>query len=76
MPIINYHKDMFKPFYSAYVSFEGAIYDHNKAVNPSIRCKNFQEVKERFKYFVIKNKECRALVFDDQFLGDKREETN
>lgn len=76
MPIINYYRDMFKPFYSACVSFEGALYDHNKALSADIRCRSFEELRERFKYFVIKGKECRALVFDDQILGDKREETN
>lgn len=76
MPMINYNRDMFKPFYSAYVSFEGAQYEHNKAIPADQRCRNFEDLKKSLKYFVINGKECRALPFDDQFLGEKREETN
>jgi RNA recognition motif-containing protein len=76
MPIINYHRDMFKPFYSAYVCFEGATYEHNKSLPQDQRCKSFVEIREKFKYFNIKGREVRALGFDEQFLGERREETN
>lgn len=46
MPIINYYKDMFKPFYSAYVSFENAHYDHNRRIPADQRPKNFTELSE------------------------------
>mmetsp|Transcript_5466 Transcript_5466/g.9249 ORF Transcript_5466/g.9249 Transcript_5466/m.9249 type:complete len:501 (-) Transcript_5466:381-1883(-) len=75
-PIINYQKDMYKPFLKAFISLEDAEFHHNKSLPVEQRAKNEQDFKDKFRFPTISNHEVRVLPHDETLKGDKREDTN